>query len=72
MSRGLSIEDRLRAEALKKQIRDLVEEQCAIAARFARYDQSPVEERLATELAFSENRRLIGKVSQDLLRLVCI
>ena len=52
--RGLTIEDRLKAEALKKQIRDLVQEPCVIASRFARNDQSPVEEQLATQLAFRE------------------
>ena len=72
MRRGLTLEDRLKAEEIKKQIRDLETEQSNIAARFASYDSRSVEEQLATQLAFTENRRAIGQLSQELLRLVCI
>jgi hypothetical protein len=72
MHRNLTIVDRLKAEDLKKRIRELEAEQRAIAARFADYDRCTVEEKLATELAFTENRLAIGRISQELLRLVCI
>ena len=72
MRRELTLVDRLKAEQLKKQIRDLEAEQRMIAMRFASYDRSSVEEQLATQIAFRENRRRIGQLSQDLLRLVCI
>jgi hypothetical protein len=72
MRRGLTLEDRLKAEEIKKQIRDLETEQSNIAARFASFDRSSVEEQLATQLAFTENRRSLGRLSQELLRLVCI
>jgi hypothetical protein len=71
MGRTLTLDDRLRAEDLKKQIRKLEAEQRTIAARFSSYDCSSVEQ-LATQLAFTENRRSIGRLSQELLRLVCI
>jgi hypothetical protein len=67
-----TLNDRLRAEELKKQIRKLEAEQRTIAARFASYDRSSVEEQRATQIAFTENRRSIGRLSQELLRLVCI
>ena len=72
MSRGLTLNDRLKAEELKKKIRELEAEQRMIAARFASYDRCSVEEQLATQLAFTDNRRRIGQLSQELLRLVCI
>jgi hypothetical protein len=72
MGRALTLNDRLRAEELKKQIRKLEAEQRTIAARFASYDRCSVEEQLATQLAFTENRRSIGRLSQELLKLVCI
>ena len=72
MGRSLTLADRLRAEELKKQIRELEAEQRAIATRFATCDYCSVEEQLATELAFTENRRSLGRLSQELLRLVCI
>ena len=72
MGRLLTLNDRLTAEELKKQIRSLEAEQKSIAARYANYDRSSVEEQLATRLAFTENRRSIGRLSQELLRLVCI
>jgi len=72
MARILTLADRLKAEEIKKQIRELEAEQRTISARFAAYDRSSVEEQLATELAFGENRRSIGRLSQELLRLVCI
>jgi hypothetical protein len=72
MSRGLTLNDRLKAEELKKKIRELEAEQRMIAARFARYDRCSVEEQLATQVAFTDNRQRIGQLSQELLRLVCI
>jgi hypothetical protein len=72
MRRELALVDRLKAEELKKQIRELETEQRMIAARFASYDRCSVEEQLATQLAFTDNRRRIGQLSQELLRLVCI
>jgi hypothetical protein len=72
MRRNLTLDACLKAEELKGQIRQLEAEQHNIAARFARYDLSTVEEQLATQLAFTDNRRLIGRLSQELLRLVCI
>jgi hypothetical protein len=72
LRRTLALVDRLKAEELKKQIRELEAEQQSITARFANYDRSTVEERLATQLAFADNRRAIGRLSQELLRLVCI
>ena len=72
MRRDLTLVDRLKAEELKKQIRELEVEQQTIAARFATYECSSVEEQLATQLAFTENRRSLGRLSQELLRLVCI
>ena len=72
MRRGLTLDDRLKAEELKNQIRKLEAEQRTIAARFANYECCSVEEQLATQLAFIDNRRSIGRLSQELLRLVCI
>jgi hypothetical protein len=72
MRRELALVDRLKAEELKKQIRELETEQRMIAARFASYDRCSVEEQLATQLAFTDYRRRIGQLSQELLRLVCI
>jgi hypothetical protein len=69
---GLALADRIRAEKLKEQIRVLEKEQAEIAARFATYDVSSATERRAANLAFSENRAMIGRLSQELLRLVCI
>jgi hypothetical protein len=40
----------MRAEELKKQIREFEREQCTIAARFAIYQFCSVEEQLATQL----------------------
>jgi hypothetical protein len=50
----------------------LEKEQVDIAARFASYDTSSETERRAAHLAFAENRAMIGRLSQELLRLVCI
>ncbi len=72
MRRSLTLDARLKAEELKKQIRQLEDEQQGIAARFASFDRNSVEEQFATQLAFAENRRSIGRLSQELLRLVCI
>jgi hypothetical protein len=72
MSRELTLNDRLKAKELKRKIRELETEQRMIAARFASYDRCSVEEQLATQLAFTDNRRRIGQLSQELLRLVCI
>ena len=72
MRRQPTLVDRLKAEELKKQIRELEAEQSAIAARFANYDCCSVEEQLATQLAFVENRRSIGQLSLELLRIVCV
>ena len=72
MRSSLTLCDRLKTEELKQRIRELEAEQRAIAARFANYDRYTVEEQLATALAFNENRIAIGRVSQELLRLVCI
>ena len=72
MRREPTLVDRLKAEELKKRIRELEAEQCAIAARFANLDGCSVEEQLATQLAFVENRRSIGQLSRELLRLVCV
>jgi hypothetical protein len=72
MRRVFTLADRLRAEELRKQISDLETEQFGIAARFASYDCCSVEEQHATRLAFIENRRSIGRLSQELLRLVCV
>lgn len=72
IGRVLTLDDRLKAEELKQQLGKLEAEQRTIAVRFARYDRSSVEEQLATQLAFTENRRSIGRLSQELLRLVCI
>jgi hypothetical protein len=72
MRRSLTLVDRLKAEELRERIRELETEQRSIAARFASYHRSSVEEQLATQLAFKENRRALGRLSQELLRLVCI
>jgi hypothetical protein len=49
-----------------------VKEQAEIASRFARCDPNSETERLAAHLAFVENRVMIGRLSQELLRLGCI
>ncbi len=72
MAQGIALADRIRAEKLKEQIRVLEKEQGEIAARFASYDTSSATERRAAHLAFAENRAMIGRLSQELLRLVCI
>jgi hypothetical protein len=72
MAEGLALADRIKAEKLKVQIRLLDRELVEIAARFASYDTSSVTERRAAHLAFAENRAMIGRLSQELLRLVCI
>jgi hypothetical protein len=72
MTRRLSIEDCLRAESLKQAIRELEQQQQTISERFASYESSSVEEQLATRLAFTENRMLLGERSKELLRLVCV
>jgi hypothetical protein len=72
MRREPTLVDRLKAEELRTQIRELEAAQCTIAARFANYDRCSVEEQLATQLAFVENRRSIGQLSQELLRIVCV
>ena len=72
MAAGIALADRIKAEKLKEQIRVLEKEQVDIAARFASYDTSSETERRAAHLAFAENRAMIGRLSQELLRLVCI
>ena len=67
----LTLDDRIKAEQLKQEIRKLESDQGEIAARFAAYARCSVEEQLALRLAFAENRKRIGHVSQELLRLVC-
>jgi hypothetical protein len=67
----LTLDDRIRAERLKEEIWKLQEAQAEIAARFAIYSRCSVEEQLAIRLAFDENRKLLGQVSRELLRLVC-
>jgi hypothetical protein len=52
MRRELALVDRLKAEELKKQIRELETEQRMIAARFASYDRCSVEEQLANPTRF--------------------
>jgi hypothetical protein len=49
-----------------------VNEQAEIASRFARCDPNSETERLAAHLAFVENRVMIGRLSQERLRLVRI
>jgi len=68
----LTLDDRIRAERLKQQIRELERARIEIDSRFATYSQSSVEEQRATRLALDENRVLIGRLSQELLRLVCL
>ena len=68
----LTLDDRIRAEQLKQEIRKLEMAQGEIAVRFAGYARCPVEEQLAMRLAFAENRKRLGQVSQELLRLVCL
>ena len=72
MAVGIALTDRIKAEKLKEQIRVLEKEQVDIAARFASYDTSSETERRAAHLAFAENRAMIGRLSQELLRLVCV
>ena len=72
MALGIALADRIRAEKLKEHIRVLEKEQVDIAAQFASYDTSSETERRAAHLAFAENRAMIGRLSQELLRLVCI
>ena len=68
----LALDDRIRAEHLKHEIRELERAQGEIAVRFAGYARCAVEEQLAMRLAFAENRKRLGRVSQELLRLVCL
>ena len=68
----LTLDDRIRAEQLKQEIRKLEAAQGEIAAKFAVYARCSVEEQLAIRLAFAENRTRLGHVSQELLRLVCL
>ncbi len=70
--RTLTIHERFRAEELKREIRCLERAQGDIVARFAAHDQFTVEEQRSTRLAFDENRLLLGKMCQELLRLVCV
>lgn len=63
MRRDLTLVDRLKAEELKKQICELEASKGRSAARFAKYEYSTGEEQLATQLAFTENRRSIGRLS---------
>ena len=67
----LTLDDRIKAEQLKQEIRKLERDQGEIAVKFAAYARCSVEEQLAMRLAFAENRKRIGQVSQELLRLVC-
>ena len=67
----LTLDDRIKAEQLKQEIRKLEMDQGKIAGKFAVYARCSVEEQLAMRLAFAENRKRIGRVSQELLRLVC-
>ncbi len=68
----LTLDDRVRAEHLKQQIRELETDRDEIAGRFAAYTRSSVEEQLAMRLAFAGNRKRLGEVSQELLRLACL
>ena len=68
----LTLDDRIRAEQLKQEIRKLEGAQGEIAAKFAAYARCSVEEQFAIRLAFAENRMRLGQVSQELLRLVCL
>jgi hypothetical protein len=68
----LTIEDRLRAEHLKQEIRRLEKMQGEIVKTFADYAAASVEEQLAAHMVFTDNRKRLGEVSQELLRLVCI
>jgi hypothetical protein len=68
----LTLEDRIRAEQLKQQIGKLETARDEIAGRFAAYARFSVEEQLALRMAFTDNRRLLGELSRELLRLVCI
>ena len=68
----LTLDERIRAEQLKQEVRNLEREQGELAAKFAAYTRCSVEEQWALRLAFAENRKLFGKLSQELLRLVCL
>ena len=68
----LTINDRMRAERLKQEIQQLEKAQGEIGKRFSAYSKASVEEQRATHLAFADNRKRLGEVSQELLRLVCI
>jgi len=70
--RSLTIHDRIKAEELKREIRQLERAQDDIASKFAGYDVATVEEQLSVRLAFEENRKQLGLLSRELLRLVCI
>jgi len=70
--RSLTIHDRIKAEEIKREIRQLERAQADIASRFAVYDAVTVEEQLSVRLAFEENRKQLGLLSRELLRLVCI
>jgi hypothetical protein len=73
MAKGLlTIEDRMRVERLKLEIRQIEQAQGEIAKRYADYARASVEEQLATHLAFADNRKRLGELSRELLRLVCI
>ena len=67
----LTLDDRIKAEQLKQEIRKLERDQGEIAGKFAAYAGCSVEKQLAMRLAFAENRKRIGQVSRELLRLVC-
>ncbi len=54
--RTLTIHDRIKAEELKRAIRQLELAQGDIAARFRTYNHLCIEEQLSTRLAFDENR----------------
>jgi hypothetical protein len=65
------LENHMRAESLREDIR-AAEQACELAARrFATYAEATVEEQLSTVLSFWEARAELGRLCQQLLRLVC-
>jgi hypothetical protein len=72
MTTTLTLDDRIKAEQLKQQIHALETARDEIADRFAAYARCSVDEQLALRLAFDENRKRLGEVSKELLRLVCL
>ena len=65
------LEDQMRAESLREEIRS-AEQACELAAsRFATFADATAEEQLSTVLNFWEARKRLGTSCQKLLRLVC-